>query len=589
MLTKSKALMRFKKNSSFVTIAFALFLLGCAALKLYAARLLAWEVDYVPVLARSQTWLDGGAFPVVGTLSSVAAFNMPFLVWMQLPALLITKDLRLVLVGTQLSVNLLTTCIVYRLGGKLFDRRAGLLAALLFAFSNVGIAGAYTAWAQLQLPFFFALFAYCLFRWKRENRAWQAALALITATAAFMTHFSALLLYGLIAFVWLVAGLPFNRRGLLAGLLLSLMLLAPYLVYEAQVDFVDIKAHVSRRSRVSAEDLAQYAHRKPTGSAVNETAAPKGEPSTAAPAEERASRLQRGITFLLRIPSQIVAGLRQPFSTDLLSLRHYQPALHSVFTALRLLLEALFWYGMAYAMYRFGRLWRSAYVARAADQGGLKSAWRLARHLVARSAAGRSLMLFLLVFAFIAGLCLARAAPDEQPSYYYGVLGLQFLLCGYGISSLVSRQRLQALVITLVFLYVGMGAFDAILKVSHHNRAEHSPLNLNLYSSINEATYWIASDWGEPRAIAVNYDLLPEMAPLWWVLPWHTVDESYRIGMAFDYLLKRYYGLENSNHNPTGIGEAPDYVVTSARGLERYDMGKMQVSRFGALYVLKPS
>ena len=69
--------MRFKKNSSFVTIAFALFLLASAALKLYASRLLAWEVDYVPVLARSQTWLDGGAFPVVGTLSSVATDAMP--------------------------------------------------------------------------------------------------------------------------------------------------------------------------------------------------------------------------------------------------------------------------------------------------------------------------------------------------------------------------------------------------------------------------------------------------------------------------------------------------------------------------------
>lgn len=581
--------MRFTNNSSFAVIAFALFLLASAALKLYASRLLAWEVDYVPVLARSQTWLDGGIFPVVGTLSSVAAFNMPFLVWMQLPALLITKDLRLVLVGTQLSVNLLTTCIVYRLGGELFDRRAGLLAALLFAFSNVGIAGAYTAWAQLQLPFFFALFAYCLLRWKRENRAWQAALALIAATSAFMTHFSALLLYGVIAVVWLSIGLPLNRRGLLAGLLLSLMMLAPYLVYEARVDFVDIKAHVSRRSRVSAEVSSQYTHLIPTGSAVNETAAPDGEPSTPAPVEAQDSRLQRGIAFLLRIPSQIVAGLRQPFITDLLSLRRHQPALYPVFPVLRWLLEACFWVGLAYAMYQFARQWRSAYVGRAADRSGLQSAWRLGRHLLARSAAGRNLMLFLLAFAFIAGLCLARAAPDEQPSYYYGVLGLQFLLCGYGISSLFSRQGLKALGFALVLLYAGLGAFDAILKVSHHNRAEHSPLNLNLYSSINEAAHWIASDWGEPRAIAVNYDLLPEMPQLWWVLPWHTIDESYRMGMAFDYLLKHYYGLENSNRNPAGIGEAPDYVVTSARGLERYDMGKMQVSQFGALYVLKPS
>ncbi len=108
---------RFTDNSWLFSVAFALLLIASAALKLYASRLLAWEVDYVPVLARGQTWIDGGAFPVVGTLSSVAAFNMPFLVWMQLPALLITRDVRLVLVGTQLTFNLLTTCIVFRGGG----------------------------------------------------------------------------------------------------------------------------------------------------------------------------------------------------------------------------------------------------------------------------------------------------------------------------------------------------------------------------------------------------------------------------------------------------------------------------------------
>jgi len=187
--TRFNDLNRFTDSSWFMSVAFALLLIASAALKLYASRLLAWEVDYVPVLARGQTWLDGGAFPVVGTLSSVGAFNMPFLVWMQLPALLVTRDVRLVLVGTQLSFNLLTTCILFRLGGELFDRRAGLLAAMLFAFSNVGITGAFTAWAQLQLPGFFALFAYFLFRWKRENRDWQTALCLLITTAAFMTHF----------------------------------------------------------------------------------------------------------------------------------------------------------------------------------------------------------------------------------------------------------------------------------------------------------------------------------------------------------------------------------------------------------------
>lgn len=582
-------LKRYTDNSWLFSVAFALLLIASAALKLHASRLLAWEVDYVPVLARGQAWIDGGAFPVVGTLSSVGAFNMPFLVWMQLPALLVTRDVRVVLVGTQLTFNLLTTCIVFRLGGELFDRRAGLLAAMLYAFSNVGITGAFTAWAQLQLPGFFALFAYCLFRWKRENRDWQTALSLLAATAAFMTHFSAVLLYGVLAILMIALGLPLNRRGLLAGFLLSSVMLAPYLIYEARVDFVDLQAHVTRRSRVSHEALAEYAHLRPMGRAHEDAVAQARDESVVTPAEPQPSGIKRGIAWLLSIPIQIVAGLRPPFSADLLSLRQHQPALHQAVPILRALLEACFWAGLLAAASRFARGWRSAYLALAGDQNRYRSGWRLAQNIMINSAAGRNLVLFLLVLSFVAGLCFARAGPNQQPTYYYSVIGLQFLICGYGIYSLAARKRLQVTAVALVIVYAGLGATDAVLRVSRHDPAEHSPLNLNLYSSINDAARWIASDWLEPGSIAVNYDLLPEMPQLWWILPWHTVDESYRLGMALDYLLKSYFDLENSNRNPSGIADQPDYVVTSARGLERYDLGRFHIAQFGALYVLKPS
>ena len=580
---------RYTKNSWFISVAFASLLIASAALKLYASRLLAWEVDFVPVLARGQAWIDGGAFPVVGTLSSVAAFNMPFLVWMQLPALLITRDVRLVLVGTQLTFNLLTTCIIFRLGGELFHRRAGLVAAMLFAFSNVGIAGAYTAWAQLQLPGFFALFAYFLFRWKRENRAWQAALSMIAATAAFMTHFSALLLYGVLAIALILLGLPLNRRGLLAGFLLSLIMLAPYMIYEARVDFVDLQAQVTRSSRVSAEVLAEYAHLRPTGGAREDTADQARDESVLAPAERQPARIERGIAWLLSIPSQLVASMRLAFSTDLLSLRQHLPALHQTVPILRTLLEACFWAALLAAAARFGRQLRSAFSAIAGDQKRYRSGWRLAQKLMIRSAAGRNLVLFLLVLSFAAGLCLARAGPHQQPTYYYGISGLQFLICGYGIFSLASHRRLQGLAVALVFVYVGLSASDTVLRVSRHDPAEHSPLNLNLYSSIHDAAVWIASDWSEPGSVAVNYDLLSDLPQLWWVLPWHTVDESYRLGMALDHLLRSTFDLENSNRNPLGIADQPDYVVTSALGLERYRLGDYQATQFGALVVLKPS
>ncbi len=586
-------MVRVTKSSCFIGIAFALFLLSSAALKLYASRLLAWEVDYVPLLARGQAWLDGGAFPVVGTLSSVAAFNMPFLVWMQLPALLVISDVRLVLVGTQLSFNLLTTCLLYRLGSELFDRRAGWLAALLFAFSAIGISGAYTAWAQLQMPGFFALFAYCLFRWQRANRAWQAALTLITATAAFMTHFSAVLLFGVLAVLWIALGLSLNRRGLIAGFLISFMMLAPYLIYEASVEFIDFRAHFTRRNRVSAEVMAEYADLKPMGRAHNDAAAPTSRETAPAPpapaATPRSTRLERGVAWLLSIPNQIVGSLRLAFSTDLLSLKQHQPGLYQAFPALRVLLEAFFWYSLFLALYRYARQWRAQFAARAMDQGRLEAGWRLAQNLMLKSADGRCLALMLLSLAFSAGLTLTRAAPDAQPSYYTGLVGIQFLICGYGMYSLASRKRLQALALALVLVYALLSAYDTIIRVSHHDRAAYSALNLHLYSSINDAASWIASDWQEQAAVTINYDMLPEMSQLWWVLPWHTVDPSYRFSMALDYLLKHYYDLENGNRNPLGITEDPDYILTSARGLARHDLEQFQVAQFGALYLLKPA
>ena len=58
---------------------------------------------------------------------------------------------------------------------------------------------------------------------------------------------------------------------------------------------------------------------------------------------------------------------------------------------------------------------------------------------------------------------------------------------------------------------------------------------------------------------------------------------------SLGYLLQLYFDLENSNRHPLGITGNPDYIVTSARGLERYDLEYFQLAQFGALYLLKPA
>ena len=148
---------------------------------------------------------------------------------------------------------------------------------------------------------------------------------------------------------------------------------------------------------------------------------------------------------------------------------------------------------------------------------------------------------------------------------------------------------MRNLLVVLIVIFICLAPLDRILRVSHHDRSAHTPQNLSLYVNISDAAGWIDSDWEQPGAITISYDLFPEMAYHWWIAAWNTVDESYRIGMALDHLLESYYGLRNSNRNPAGPADQPDYIVTSASGAERYDVDLFKVNQFGALYVLKPA
>ena len=91
--------------------------------------------------------------------------------------------------------------------------------------------------------------------------------------------------------------------------------------------------------------------------------------------------------------------------------------------------------------------------------------------------------------------------------------------------------------------------------------------NMSLYRSIEAATAFIAADWEGGAALTISYDLLPELAHHWWIVPWHSIDPLYGMGMAYDYLLESQHGLRNRNADPLGLAADADYVVTSQPGV----------------------
>ncbi len=237
-----------------------LLLIFCLSLpvKLIAAQNMVWDIDIVPVVARGQAWLEGGAFPVYGTLSSVAAYNMPFLVWLHLPALIITDDVQIAMLMTLLVFNAIGTLYCYLAGAALFQPRTGIIAAALFTFSEISVSSSYIAWAQLLLPVFFIAVFYHVWQWRIRAQGRHLALAGIFATAAFMTHFAAIMLFPAMLIVALVSRARWQWRSLLVGAGVCLLLLAPYVRFQVERDFVDLRAFLTRTSPIPAEVLAEY-------------------------------------------------------------------------------------------------------------------------------------------------------------------------------------------------------------------------------------------------------------------------------------------------------------------------------------------
>ncbi len=246
----------------------------------------------------------------------------------------------------------------------------------------------------------------------------------------------------------------------------------------------------------------------------------------------------------------------------------------------------------------------------------------LNERLIVKTPAGRLVLLLVFMLVFITGLIVTRADPSEQGSYYAGLVSLQWVVVAYGLAwvsslkfadadddakptppMLPSEQRYSAtssrateknntwftlLVVLVLTLYLWSVGADRVLRITQHQDTVYSRYNVWLYRHIEAVTDFIAADWQQSENPVIQYDIVPEMANLWWVLPWNSVDSLYRMGVSYDYLLENKHGMKNANQSADGMAENPDYIIVYTPGLSRYTTQNYEVHPFGAIYVLKP-
>jgi hypothetical protein len=552
-----------------------LVFLASLPLKLLLAQNMAWEIDYVPLIWRGWQFLQGGPFPAVGTLSSVAAYNMPFLVWMHLPALALTHHAALAMLLTMLVWNALTTAYLYALGRSMFRPSVGLLAVFLFSFSPSGISAAYTSWAQLLLPGFYIMTLYHLWQWSRTNRARHLTLCGVIALCAFMTHFSAIVLFPAMFIGALLLRARWSIKALVVGVVIGAVLLAPYLAFEVGRGFTDIRAFTSRKVQVVPEVMAQYERYK------IDYAAPESVPAVAATQSNPAVLPQETPIEALptaSIQDRIFSRLRETWQHIVMVVAfpstqefYAVPSLNFVPSLMTLSV----WGAVLWALYRTGRL---------VYRSGRRNAWAFWRE----SDAARAL--FVAGFGLLAaGLMIVLRAG--QYTYYMGLLSLIYLLIAYGWME-IWRYKYglgRILVIVLIGLWLAGNVSDRLTSHQRHNDAQFTPFNAALYRHAEVAVDLIAQDWAQSAPLTISYDLLPEVPNFWWLPAWGNIDPLYRMGAPYDVLLDMKYGLVNRNTSPLGPIDDPDYLVIYTLALKRYDMDRYtEIGRAGTTVVLKP-
>jgi hypothetical protein len=591
MTQTSPILMTFIRRHWRNLLLWSLFLLS-VPVKFIAGQQAPFDHDYVPVVAYGWQWLSGmggATFPAYGTLSSVAAYNMPLLVWLYTPVQLITQDIFAVLLITGLALNGLGMVALWRWFGALFGEDVGLLAGALFIFSEVAISSSYTAWAQVHLPTFFALASYSAWCWWQADNVREASLWLalmgIVAFMAFMMHFAAVMLFVALFIGAIVMRARWTWQGLLGGFLACVVLIAPYATFQQSRDWVDVRAFLSREPFLTDQQLndAQQLARTPliVNDVPDNRSDPTPETATNTPPTNMTASIQddtppsiaeRILNFLLEIPEHIINAFLLPmrFGTTW--------GTWLVFFTGVALVRVVWWVGHQLWQVR-GLFWRIQ--------------WR-------NSAEGNMGVLVLMWLVLVLGFIVTRNAPNQQATYYMGTIAWYVALSAWGISlvaksmgKLVNRATLAPILMALVALAFIVGnSAERIGRIQTWDNTRTDAPNIWQLRHIEAITEAIAQAYPSADELTIVYDILRYQPQLWWVVAWHEVDNRYRAGMPFDHVLLRNHGIRNNNASAVG-GDADvlmqtDAIVTTIAGAQRYTAYTGEKMRFGGLMLILP-
>jgi 4-amino-4-deoxy-L-arabinose transferase-like glycosyltransferase len=215
------------------------------ALQGWRSQILAF--DMVEFFEAANDLLTRGILPKYGDVSSYASFSPPGAAWLMMPGMLVFEDPRLFEKLGSGFLHFGTLICVFLLGRMYFGGRCAVLSVLLYGLSGIGLSFAGSLWA-IGHPFFYVWMAYCVTQWVTNSDAKHLAMAIVIYAAGMYMDMTIAPALFILPSAWLLYRPPLRFWPLVLAGAVSLLIWFPYLQFEADRGFVDIKSQVQRRS-----------------------------------------------------------------------------------------------------------------------------------------------------------------------------------------------------------------------------------------------------------------------------------------------------------------------------------------------------
>lgn len=233
-------------------IIFSIILLFSLIFRITNLDLIEFKTDEAVNLALASRPFFGHSFAPGGTVSSIGVLNPPLFNYILTPLTFFTLDPKAFSFLIAL-VNSISIALFYLVVKKYYGQIIAFTSSTLFAFSPWAIFFSRKIWTQdLLIPFFVLMF-YSLHKTIEERKQIFWLPFTISSLFLIQLHEVSIIFIILISLSLLFQKVKLNFKYIIIGVILGVLPLLPYFIYEIKNGYPDFKAVISARNRLSPQ------------------------------------------------------------------------------------------------------------------------------------------------------------------------------------------------------------------------------------------------------------------------------------------------------------------------------------------------